>query len=100
MEFLFDVSQLHQVKVHDMDWGSLEGTISGEGHTMAIEPWWENCGQTGEDLKCSCGFYSQEKHGGGRHMHPIANQDHSLDEQHRIMYTAAQVWHRAQPRLS
>jgi hypothetical protein len=99
MELLFDVSQLHQVKVHDMDWGSLEGVISGEGHIMNIQPRWENCGELGETLTCSCGFRSEEYAGGGCHFHQ-GSKDHDLDEQHRIMYTAAQVWHRAQPRLA
>jgi hypothetical protein len=92
-----DTSELKQVRVHDMDAGSLAGSISCEGHTMTIEPWWENCGQTGEDLTCSCGFHSQEKHGGGCHMHPIANQEHELDELHRELYDAAQAWLREQP---
>ena len=99
MELLFDVSKLCQTKVHDMDWGSVSGTISCEDHTMEINPWWENCGQTGEDLTCSCGFRSQEKHGGGCHMHPYANQDHTLDELHREMYDAARAWQHTQPRI-
>jgi hypothetical protein len=94
-----DTGGLKFIQIHPMDWGSIYGTISCEDHTMTVSPFWHDCGQTGEILECSCGFASEKRYGGGCHMHPYANRDHVLDEQHRVMYTATQVWHRAQPRI-
>lgn len=104
--FSFRFGGLRMVKIHPMDWGTARGIIvatrGDEHHTMAVEPWWDNDGTTGESLVCSCGFKSREFSGNGAWQagHDGPPVEHFLDDTHRVMRDAVSGWERLQPRLN
>ncbi len=99
---MMDTSELHQVALHSMDWGSLAGTISSGGHRLTITPGYADCGVTWEDVTCSCGFASRyfSGHGCWQHGHDGPPVEHMFDCQHEVLYAAAQEWLRGQERLN
>ncbi len=92
---------LHLRSLWPGDPGHVAGTIMMAGHTTTIRPWWADCGATGEDIICSCGFASHEASGHGcwqyGHNKEIV---HSLDELHRAMWDVAHEWESQQDWLS
>lgn len=51
--------------IHSMDSGSLHFVVKIEGHTLSYTPVWFNCGETGENFTCSCGFHTESREGHG-----------------------------------
>jgi len=87
-----DVSGLVLAPIHFMDRvGHLQGIIKFLNHQMKIENWWENCGATGEDITCSCGFASRWFSGGGcwQFSHNGPAMGHEFDLVHAALYNVA-----------
>lgn len=79
-------------EIHSMDHiGSLQFTVEDGDHHMSYEQWWENCGETGETISCSCGFHSEERQGNGcwQYSHSRAMEHEPIDVQHAKMIIAA-----------
>ena len=78
-------------KIHDMDVGSLAFTVETAEHTLSYSQWWENCGETGDTIKCSCGFSSTEARGAGcwQQDHDVAQQHGEIDILHADMILSA-----------
>ena len=79
-------------KLHDLDHqGTLQFTADDGEHYLAYEQWWENCGETGETFRCSCGFRSTEHQGNGcwQQGHNVASQHEPIDRAHAALIIAA-----------
>lgn len=91
------VDGLYLDHIHSMDsTGTVAGVIEFVGHRMFIDPWWSDCGVTGENIRCSCGFVSQQFSGYGAWQVGLDGppEDHQFDALHAAMYEAAQEYGR------
>ncbi len=83
-------SVLYGIDRHPLGNGLNFYKIYASGHTMIVEPWWFICGETGETIACTCGFYSVQSAGRGCPLHN-ERREHNFDDVHKVLYELIRI---------
>ncbi len=62
--------------------------IHGVEHSITVRDTWQNCGETGELIECSCGFCDYRSDGNGcwQHSHNVkSDYNHQKNIHHQII---------------
>jgi len=84
-------SVLYGIERYPLNYGMNFCRIYAFGHTMSVEPWWLTCGEIGETITCTCGFYSVQSAGKGCPPHN-ERREHDFDDVHKVLHQLIRMY--------